>query len=180
MANVIAASYSDYDPSRVQNDRPVSVDAGHNVNVDPRFVAPGHDYWLRFDSEVIDRAPARAAGARDLNGHDRSVDAHRVGDGIVDMGAFEYQGTGPHPVIRVDTRRARVGEFVIFGAGRSSDPDGGPLTYAWKFAEGNQAAATGRRVAHVYARPGNFRVYLRVTNYAGQQEIATKVIHIRG
>jgi hypothetical protein len=175
--NVLAASYSDYDPSRVRNDRPVSVDAGHNVNVDPRFMyAAGGQFQLRFDSPVIDRGADRAPGQLDVAGHRRSVDAHRVGSGIVDMGAFEYQGTGPEPRISA-LRSARVGQRIALSGYRSSDPDGGPLTYNWQFGDGS-APANGARVTHTFRRPGPFRVYLRVTDFAGQQASTSKIIRI--
>jgi hypothetical protein len=178
----ITTSYSDYDPSRTQTNEPgvpgaEPIHSSHDVNVDPRFMyAAGGEFRLRYDSPVIDRGADRAPGQLDLGRHPRSVDAHRAGDLIVDMGAFEYQGTGPRPLI--GTRRtARVGERVAFRGDRSSDPDGGRLTYNWHFGDGS-ASADGAWVAHTFHHPGRYRVYLRVTDFAGQQAFTSKVIRI--
>jgi hypothetical protein len=179
--NVISASYSDYDPSRVQNDRPVSVDGGHNVNVDPRFVNPGRgDFHLRFDSPVIGAgAPSRPAGLghQDVDGHRRVVDADHDGQPVIDMGAHEYQGTGPRPAIALNTRRPYVFQDTRFNGVASSDPDGGGLTYRWQF--GDRRTATGRHVTHHYTEAGVYRIYLTVRDYQGLRSFTTRTIKVR-
>ena len=51
---------------------------------------------------------------------------------------------------------------IWFDGSRSSDPDGGTLTYEWNF--GDRQKAEGARVRHVYRRPGQYTVRLKVTD----------------
>jgi len=59
-----------------------------------------------------------------------------------------------------------VGVPVMFNGGGSSDPDGGALSYAWNFGDGN--AGTGPTPSHPYAAGGSYLVTLRVTNPCGR------------
>ena len=59
---------------------------------------------------------------------------------------------GAHDLIRLD-------------ASGSSDPEGGPLTYAWDLGDGTRAR--GVRIDHGYARPGRYRVTLSVRDDSG-------------
>jgi hypothetical protein len=57
-------------------------------------------------------------------------------------------------------------------------PPGVPSpTYTWNFGDGS-AAATGQAAAHTFAKPGTYKVILRVTNAAdaiGEDELRIKV-----
>jgi PKD repeat protein len=55
---------------------------------------------------------------------------------------------------------------VAFDASRSTDPDGGPLSYSWEFGDGE--SARGRAVVHRYEGPGTYRATLRVSDASGQ------------
>jgi chitodextrinase len=65
-------------------------------------------------------------------------------------------------------RQAATGgahDDVLFDASASSDGDGDPLTYLWDFGDGS--AAAGARVFHVYAKPGSYKVELKVKDGSG-------------
>ena len=56
----------------------------------------------------------------------------------------------------------KVGESVQFSATGSSDPDGDPLSFNWKFGDGD--LATGQTASHVYNSQGTFTAELCVTS----------------
>ncbi len=68
------------------------------------------------------------------------------------------------------------GESVTFDASTSSDPDGDIARYVWDFGDG--ATAEGRIVNHSYARPGEFLVILTVTDSAGAEARATRLVKV--
>jgi PKD repeat protein len=67
-----------------------------------------------------------------------------------------------------------VGIPVVFDGGRSSDPEGAPLTYRWQFGDGE--TGSGVRPQHTYRAPGHYLAKLVV--YDGQSssllEIGTR------
>jgi predicted outer membrane repeat protein len=76
----------------------VGTDGGNNIDADPRLVdVPGADVRLRYDSPAIDVGDNGAPflPAMDLGGGPRIV------GGVVDMGAEEFDGCPPGPVIYV-------------------------------------------------------------------------------
>lgn len=54
------------------------------------------------------------------------------------------------------------GDEVLFDGSRSNDPDGSIIRYYWEF--GDNSTGEGRTVVHKYARPGRYRILLRVTD----------------
>ena len=56
----------------------------------------------------------------------------------------------------------KVGDTVQFSATGSSDPDGDPLSFNWKFGDGD--VATGQTASHVYNSQGAFTAELCVTS----------------
>jgi len=68
------------------------------------------------------------------------------------------------------------GESVTFDASASSDPDGDIARFSWDFGDG--ATAEGRIVTHAYARPGEFLVVLTVTDGAGAEAKATRLVKV--
>jgi PKD repeat protein len=71
-----------------------------------------------------------------------------------------------------------VGVPVMFNGSGSSDPDGGSLSYAWNFGDGN--AGTGVTPSHTYAAAGSYLVTLRVTNSCGRFADAAATANITG
>jgi large repetitive protein len=60
-----------------------------------------------------------------------------------------------------------VDERNYFDASGSIDPDGDKLTYNWDFGDGKKA--TGEKVAHIYEKPGVYKVTLTVDDGSGTE-----------
>ena len=71
-----------------------------------------------------------------------------------------------------------VGTPIMFNGTASSDPDGGTLSYAWNFGDGN--AGVGATPSHPYAAAGSYLVTLRVTNSCGRFADAAVTATITG
>ena len=63
---------------------------------------------------------------------------------------------------------------VTFDAGRSFDPDGTIAAYRWEFGDGSQGR--GKTVRHVFGRPGEFAVSLRIRDDGGSIASETRRI----
>ncbi|MFE9184519.1 ThuA domain-containing protein [Micromonospora haikouensis] len=59
---------------------------------------------------------------------------------------------------------------VNFSSAGSRDPDGGTLTYSWKFGDGQ--TSTEANPTHTYATAGDYTAQLTVTNPAGRTAVA--------
>ncbi|MDD5453001.1 MAG: PKD domain-containing protein [Candidatus Bipolaricaulis sp.] len=68
------------------------------------------------------------------------------------------------------------GESVSFDASASSDPDADIAHYAWDFGDG--ATGEGKIVSHAFANPGEFLVILTVTDAAGAEARATRLVKV--
>jgi large repetitive protein len=68
----------------------------------------------------------------------------------------------PRPVAAGTTENLEPCMGVRFDASKSSDPQGGALSYRWRFGDGN--SATGPIVSHHYAVEGPTTAWLEVTN----------------
>lgn len=68
------------------------------------------------------------------------------------------------------------GESVTFDASASSDLDGDIVRYAWDFGDG--ATGEGMIVTHAYAHPGELMVILTVTDSAGAEAKATRLVKV--
>ncbi|MDG4831224.1 ThuA domain-containing protein [Solwaraspora sp. WMMD1047] len=65
---------------------------------------------------------------------------------------------------------------VQFSSDGSRDPDGGTLTYAWAFGDGE--TSTEADPTHTYAEAGNYTAQLTVTNPAGRSAVANVPITV--
>jgi hypothetical protein len=68
------------------------------------------------------------------------------------------------------------GTPAVFTA-NGRDPDGRIVGWSWFLGDGD--TKRGRRVSHVYARPGVYRVVLRSTDSAGNYAFYADVIRVR-
>ncbi|MBM0232432.1 ThuA domain-containing protein [Micromonospora sp. STR1_7] len=65
---------------------------------------------------------------------------------------------------------------VTFSSAGSRDPDGGTLTYAWTFGDGQ--TSTEANPTHTYATAGNYTAQLTVTNPKGRTAVANVPITV--
>lgn len=70
-----------------------------------------------------------------------------------------------------------AGLRMTFDGSGSSDADGNLVAWDWKFGRGGQAA--GPRTAYVFASPGTYTVYLRVTDNDGLRDYGTATVIVR-
>jgi hypothetical protein len=180
-SSYITIAYSNYDPNSVFSTGSGTLTADHNSNEDPRFVLgiSGQDYRLRFDSPLIDVGTDRTAdtGDLDVGRRARIVDGHADGSPQVDIGAYEYQNSGPVAAFGVSRTVVGPGEKVVLSSD-SLDPDDPFLSYTWKFGDGTSVSGTPR-AEHVYDHPGTFTVYLVATDDAGHTDVAHHAVTVR-
>ena len=66
--------------------------------------------------------------------------------------------------------------MVAFTA-RGSDPQGRLVSFNWSFGDG--VAGVGRRVSHMYALPGPYRVMLRTADNWGNWAYSARTIRFK-
>ena len=67
---------------------------------------------------------------------------------------------------------------VNFDGSNSYDPDGGPLTYAWRFGDGDDSTGTGEMPSHTYTTPGTYTVELTVTDNENKTDSDTLTVTV--
>jgi len=68
-------------------------------------------------------------------------------------------------------------DAILFDASASRDPDGDPLQFAWEFGDGS--TGKGAKAAHVFAKPGTYRVKLKLDDGTGTKAgLATQEITV--
>ncbi len=104
-----------------------------NISADPVFSDSGsHNYHLQKNSPCID---AGANDAPELPGADadnnsRVIDGNGDQVAVVDIGAYEFQGTPPTADAGPD-QTVDEGATVTLNGSNSSDPDDGIASYQW-------------------------------------------------
>lgn len=71
------------------------------------------------------------------------------------------------PVAALAVRPAPAGAATRLDASASTARTGRLVRWDWRFGDGTTATTTSPRVSHVYARPGTYRVVVRVTDSTG-------------
>lgn len=84
----------------------------------------------------------------------------------------------PHADIYADPVSGNVPLTVAFDGSDSGDPEGGALTYAWDF--GNGQTATGVTASTTYTSSGAFTAKLTVTDPGGLSNTASVTISVAG
>jgi len=87
-----------------------------------------------------------------------------------------HSNSSPTAVVGATIVRGYAPLEVVLDGRLSADPDGDPLTYAWTFGDGAEAA--GSTTAHTYAMPGTYEVTLRVIDGDGAQDTAALTIEV--
>lgn len=70
----------------------------------------------------------------------------------------------PVAVATADKTTLSVGDTVCFGGSQSSDPEGGPLSYVWDFADGSSYLFGSIQICHTFTSVGTYNVLLGVTD----------------
>ncbi|MEM4257680.1 MAG: PKD domain-containing protein [Candidatus Thermoplasmatota archaeon] len=82
------------------------------------------------------------------------------------------------PIPRISTQGSlMLGEYLIFSASNSTDPDGSITNYSWSFGDGTRRY--GSLVTHKYSQAGSYTVILKVTDDAGAQQSTSIPITIQ-
>lgn len=127
-------------------------------------------------------------GSEVISGREVDHTYARAGEYLVTLVVVGPSGTGrattfiralnnpPTAAFTVSPPDPFQGESVTFDASISSDPDGDLARYAWDFGDG--ATAEGKIVNHSYAHPGEFLVLLVVTDGAGAEARATRLVKV--
>lgn len=127
-------------------------------------------------------------GSAVVSGAQVSHTFRRAGEYLVTLVVVGLSGTGRATVlIRVANNPPRASftvwpadpfteESVTFDASASADPDGDQLTYRWDFGDGG--SGQGKIVQHVYKEAGEYVVILTVSDPAGGEARATKVLKV--
>lgn len=143
------------------------------------FAAVG-DYRPASASPMIDAGdPSAVIGPtdKDADGLDRLVDGDNDPGDVIDIGAHEFQAAmKPSPVqISASPNPANVGQLIDLSA-LSVEPDGGSISYAWDFGDGN--SDTGNNLQHSYSAPGDYTITVTATDNELDQTVSTLDVHV--
>lgn len=140
-----------------------------------------------------ERAVLSSSGTRTLTGLDAGKPVWIKALAVDDRGAANASAavqvtptasdaskpTNRVPVVRIEGPEGDlvIGSSLRFRA-NGSDPDGGPVTYAWSWGDGTDDA-TGTQVTHAYRQPGTYTVRVVATDQSGGTGDATVTITLR-
>ena len=166
--------------------RTASAQDARSIQADPKFVAPASgDFHLKSGSPAIDAANAAVVNwpATDAEGVARFDDLTLANTGAgtppySDRGAFEFRRP-PSPPVAALTITPTTGPaplVVTLSASRSTDIDGGALSYRFTFGDGTTAGPQATpTITHTYAI-GTWTASVIVTDNTGLTSIATGTV----
>jgi chitodextrinase len=93
------------------------------------------------------------------------------------VGFAEHELLPPFASFSMDDDEPFSGQLVKFDGSSSSEPDGAIESYEWSFGDGGQA--TGVEASHSYARAGDYKVTLTVTNADGHTGKISHLVRVR-
>ncbi|HBA84751.1 MAG TPA: hypothetical protein DCZ95_11710 [Verrucomicrobia bacterium] len=145
-----------------------------NLEVDPEFAAA--DYRLTTNSPCIDRGSNQnwMAVVMDLDG------SHRIVNGVVDFGAYEYpEAVNPSNLI-VNLYEAprgpatgTVGQIMAYHVGGASSSDGQPLEYRMDWGDGVVSDWTvSTNFTHAWTHTGRYNVRTRARSIANSTAVS--------
>jgi len=158
----------------------------HGSSANPNFVDPDGGDLHPGLGPAIDSADAGASGFQPLDFDGRApIDVSSVPDtgaGVptyADRGALERIDTAPVARLRVTPKPANVGQLVTANGSASSD-DAGIVSYRFAWGDGTaDTVQSGPVATHVFARKGNFKVRLTVTDGAGQASTVQSAVNVK-
>lgn len=138
----------------------------------PDTADPSTVRWTFGDGATLDGKAVSHAYARPGT-YSVSVSApvDRAGNTLVTPFAREIVINRPPIAILKVERKTCAGTAISFDASRSFDPDGSLNSYHWDFGDGQ--TGKGMNITHSYAKPGNYRPKLTVTDQSGSVCAAT-------
>jgi hypothetical protein len=167
-----------------------NADTGHEANgsgASPNFVDPNAGDFHPGLGPAVDSADAGASGFAALD-HDGlpPIDLTGVPDtgaGVptyADRGALERVDAAPVARISITPKgKVGVGQLVTASGSASSD-DVGIVSYRFAWGDGTpDTVQSGPAATHSFARKGNFKVRLTVTDGAGQTNTAQKPVNVK-
>jgi parallel beta-helix repeat protein len=157
----------------------------HGTGGNPNFKNPAALDFHPGLGPALDAADASVAGFALLDFEGRSpVDLAGVpntGAGVpnyADRGALEANDGAPVARLTLTPRKAKIGQSVTADGSASTD-DVGIVSYRFSWGDGTPDTVQAGPVAtHVFARKGNFKVKLTVTDGAGQTGSQQQVVSI--
>jgi glucose/arabinose dehydrogenase/PKD repeat protein len=100
-----------------------------------------------------------------------------VGGGIHRISYVGVGGGAPIPILDASPTSGAAPLTVNFDGRRSSDPEGGPLTFSWDVnGDGTFGDSTLPNFSHTYTTNGSYTVQLRATDQSGLSAIDSAVI----
>jgi parallel beta-helix repeat protein len=180
-----AVAYNGVTYATLEDFRAATGQEAHGTGGNPSFKNPAALDFHPGLGPALDAADASVAGFALLDFDGRSpVDLAGVpntGAGVpnyADRGALEANDTAPVARLSLTPKKAKIGQVVTADGSASSD-DVGIIRYRFSWGDGTPDTVQAGPVAtHAFARKGNFKVKLTVTDGAGQSGSQQQVVSV--
>ncbi len=176
--NNSAGDYYDKGDNELKTIEWLNTMAGYegNFNLNPRFVDfDGGDYHLQSTSPCIDKGTNTASGLPDKDKDGKT----RIVNSIVDMGAYEYQGTPTLTIITTDLPDGYAGLFYY----QSLSVSHGIPSYFWSISSGtlSDGLSLGSSTGVIFGTPttvGTSNFIVQVTDSSSPTQTATRTLSL--